>query len=66
MIVEQIQTLCEEAKITLAQLEKKLAFGNGTIRRWNENFPSIDKVLKVANYFEVRIDCLIQNTERRD
>lgn len=66
MIVEQVQALCEEAKITFAQLEKALGFGNGTIRRWNENFPSIKKVLKVADYFEVSIDYLIEKTEKRD
>lgn len=59
MIVEKIKSLCEQNKITLAQLEKKLHFGNGTIRRWDDSPPSITKVLKVSKYFKVSIDDLI-------
>ena len=64
MIVERIQELCRKANITLAQLEKELSFGNGTIRRWDDNYPSIDKVLKVANYFETSVDSLLEERRR--
>lgn len=63
MLVEKIQILCREANITLAQLEKELSFGNGTIRRWNINSPSVDRVLKVANYFNVSIEYLLGEKE---
>ncbi len=59
MIVEQIRALCKKNGITLAQLEKELKFGNGTIRRWNYNPPSIMKVLDVSKYFNITIDDLI-------
>lgn len=59
MIVEQIQILCEGKKISIAQLERILNFGNGSIRRWDKNLPSIDKVLKVANHFNVSVDDLL-------
>ena len=58
VIVEKIRELCENKNTSLAQLEKELDFGNGTIRRWNENLPSVDKVIKVANYFGVTVDFL--------
>lgn len=61
MIVEKVQTLCKKANITLAQLEKELSFGNGTIRRWDDNSPSVDKVVKVANYFGVSIEYLLDS-----
>lgn len=60
MIVERIQTLCKASNTTLSQLEKELSFGNGTIRRWNDNSPSMDRVLKVADYFKVSVDYLLQ------
>ncbi len=63
MIVERIQTLCKAANTTLAQLEKELSFGNGTIRRWDDSSPSVDKVLKVANYFGVLVDCILELKE---
>ena len=59
MIVERIQMLCKERGITLAQLQKEVGFGNGSIRRWDDHSPSIDKVKKIANYFEVNLNDLI-------
>lgn len=53
MITETIKTLCSYHRISIAELEKKLKFGNGTIRRWDKNMPSIDKITKVAQYFDI-------------
>lgn len=58
-IVEKIKRLCENRNITIFTLEKELEFGNGSIRRWDEKIPAIDKVKKVANYFNVSTDYLI-------
>jgi len=59
LIVTRIKELCKKESITLAQLEKELRFGNGTIRRWDNNPPSITKVTAVAKHFEVSVDFLI-------
>ncbi|MFA5528844.1 MAG: helix-turn-helix transcriptional regulator [Peptostreptococcales bacterium] len=61
MLVDKIQILCRKKGITISQLEKELSFGNGTIRRWNINSPSIDRVLEVANYFRIPINSLFDN-----
>lgn len=58
-IVERIKELCEAQCLTLASLERKLDFGNGTIRRWDNTLPSGDKLLKVAEYFNVSVDFLL-------
>lgn len=60
MIVEKIKKICKENNITIAQLEKDLKFGNGTIRRWDDSPPSITKVLAVSKYFNVDISELIK------
>lgn len=44
-------------------VEKELNFGNVTIRRWNINSPSVDKVLEVANYFNMSIEYLLREKE---
>lgn len=59
MILEKISKLCMEENISIAQLEKKLGLGNGTIGKWNNANPSLKKVSAVANYFGVSIDELI-------
>jgi len=57
-ICENIQFLSKHKGLPISHLEKELSFANGSIRRWNESSPSIDKVQKVADYFEVSIDFL--------
>lgn len=58
-LVEKIKSLCEETGITFAALERKLDFGNGTIRKWDNATPSGDKLAKVADYFNVSVDYLL-------
>ncbi|MCL2592750.1 MAG: helix-turn-helix transcriptional regulator [Defluviitaleaceae bacterium] len=55
----KISKLCKENGITLSALENELGLGNGTITRWNQNSPSIEKVRKVAHYFGVSVDFLL-------
>lgn len=62
-LLGQIKKLCMRDSTTLAKLEKTLNFGNGTLSRWGVSSPSIDKIQKVANYFNVSIDYLIGNEE---
>lgn len=58
-IVDLIKNLCDDRGETLASLERKLDFGNGTIRRWSNKLPSGDKLEKVADYFNVSVDYLL-------
>lgn len=61
-LTERIRRLCIEHGDTLASLERKLDFGNGTIRRWEKTYPSGDKLSKVADYFNVSVDFLLGRT----
>ena len=56
----KIMSKCKERGITLAELERKAGLTNRTIYRWDENKPSIDKVLSVANALEVTVDELLK------
>jgi transcriptional regulator with XRE-family HTH domain len=60
-ISEKIRELCKKQQLSLSGLEKKLGFGNATISRWDINVPSADKLLKVAQYFGVSVDYLLDN-----
>lgn len=59
MLLDRIKTLCDERGETLASLERKMDFGNGTIRRWDNITPSADKLSKVADHFHVSVDYLL-------
>lgn len=58
-LLDRVKSLCDARGETLASLERKMDFGNGTIRRWDNATPSGDKLAKVANYFHVSVDYLL-------
>lgn len=58
-LLDRITKLCNENDITIAELERQLDFSNSSMRRWNQSTPSLDKVVKVADYFNVTVDSLI-------
>ncbi len=58
-IYVKIKELAERQKLSIRSLEEKLGYGNGTIRRWEKQVPGVDKVQKVADYFNVSVDYLL-------
>lgn len=60
-LVEKIQMLCRNKGITLMGLERELGLSTSTVRRWDTMRPSVDKVLKVAQYFHISTDYLLSN-----
>ncbi len=65
-MVEQIKSLCKNNKTSIKALEKALGFGNGTIRRWDTHSPGHDKIVKVAEYFNISIETLIGETDEKE
>lgn len=63
MLLEKIKLLCSQKNITVSHLEKILSFGNGTMHKWGNTQPSADKVLKVAKYFGVSLDYLLDGKD---
>ena len=64
MIYENILKLCECKNISIAKLEKETGLGNATIRGWATSSPTIDKIRKVADFFNVSIDELVKETHK--
>lgn len=60
MILKKILKLAEKNNISISCLEKTLSFGNGTIKKWGESSPSVDKLKKVADYFGVSVDYFLE------
>lgn len=58
-IRERIRMLANERGISLSQLESILGFGASTILKWDKSAPSVDKLEKVAEYFNVSVDYLL-------
>lgn len=64
-LYEKIKSLAANRKISIRQLEESLGFGNGVINRWRTTTPGVDKIEKVADYFDVSTDYLLGRTENK-
>lgn len=58
MIYERVSALCKERGITVTALEQALGFGGNTIGKWKAVSPTVNKLIKVAEYFGVTLDSL--------
>ena len=66
-LYDRIKELCESQGITVAELERELGFSNSTIRKWgNSTSPSIDKIIKISEYFNVSVDYILGFTEIKE
>jgi transcriptional regulator with XRE-family HTH domain len=58
-LIENIKQLCKNKGTSIPKLEKEFGFGHGSIYNWEKNSPSVDKLRKVAKYFNVTLDSLL-------
>ncbi|GEC92133.1 helix-turn-helix domain-containing protein [Brevibacillus brevis] len=65
-LVGRIQDLCSSKNTTLIGLEREIGLGRGTIRNWDKNSPSVDKVQKVSEYFGVSTDYLLYGFDKSE
>lgn len=62
--VERIRMLCKRRGITVNALEIQLGFAVSTIGKWGRhNKPSLEKLIKVADFFNVSVDYLLCRTD---
>ena len=61
MLYEAVLQLCRKNNMTVSGLERELNLSNATIRRWKTASPTIANVMKVANFFGVTIDDLVND-----
>ncbi len=58
-ILSRIQELATSQNTNFKQIEKAVGLGNGSIRRWETNSPSVDNFKKVADYLHTTTDYLL-------
>ncbi len=57
----RIKGLCKEHNISIFELENQIGISRGVLYTWKKSAPSIEKVYKVAKYFNVSIDYLVNH-----
>lgn len=65
-IVERIKNLCDNKNTSIKALEREIEISNGSIRHWNEKSPAVERVLRVANYFNVSVEWLLTGKESNE
>ena len=56
---EMIKALCRKKGVTITATEKALGFSRGSLCKVNTNKPSMEKVQKIADYFNVTVGYLM-------
>lgn len=60
----RIKDLANVHSISIAELERKLNFANGSITKWDKQSPSSERLQAVADYFDVSVDYLLGRTNK--
>lgn len=55
-MIESIRSLCKLNNISPTKLEELLGFSQGLISRWKDKTPALDKIIDIADYFNVSLD----------
>lgn len=58
-LVVRLRELCAEKGVSFNQFEIASGVGRGTAAKWDTNSPSIEKVSKAAEYFNVSVSYLL-------
>ncbi|WP_439443640.1 helix-turn-helix domain-containing protein [Listeria aquatica] len=62
-LFDRVKKLADEQHISLKELGSKLNIGENAIYQWKKRTPGIDKIEKVADFFNVSTDYLIGRTD---
>ena len=60
MLYDKIKVLAEERGYSIYKLEKEAELSKGSICKWNENIPSVDKIQRVTKLLGVTVDSLLK------
>ena len=63
---ERVKKLCEEKGISISELERQLGYSKNTLYRLDIQAPGSNKLLKIAEYFNVSTDYLLGRTDIKE
>lgn len=63
LLLDRVRIQCKSKKVPISKMERELKFPRGYISKWNKIIPGVDKVKKVADYLNIKIECLLNENE---
>lgn len=58
-LLESIRNLCKKNNISITKLEEELKFSQGLISRWKDKIPNLERIIDIADYFNISVDEVI-------
>lgn len=58
-LVDRIEQTIKEKGSNFKRVERECGLGNGTIKRWGEQSPRLDKLVLVSEYLQISLDYLV-------
>lgn len=62
MLYDKIKEVAKTKSLSIYRIERDLGFSNGSLRKWNNSTPSATSLKKVANYLNVTLDDLLEES----
>lgn len=62
-IYERIESLRTSQGLSQGKLEKQLGFSNGSISKWKNSTPKVERLQKLADFFGVSVEYLMTGKE---
>lgn len=59
-LLERVQSILDERGLTIKQAERESGLSNATIRKWATQKPSLDSLIKLADYLHLSIDYIVR------
>lgn len=61
---DRIKMLCKQKGVTVTGVEKELGFARGSLCKVETNKPSMEKVQKLAKFFDISVEYLTTGEEK--
>lgn len=58
-IYDRIKIIAQDNNTNIKTIEKELGIGNGTIKGWITSSPRCDKIISIANKYDVSIEWIL-------
>ena len=65
-LIDRIEGVIKEKGTNFKRVERECGLGNGTIKRWREQSPRLDKLILVSEYLQVSLDYLVFGRSRSE
>lgn len=61
-IYQKIKEVCQGCAISVSELERKIGVSTNSLCKWKTISPTVESLLKVADYFNVSLDYFVGRT----